>query len=133
MPSLNTPGHDRPGYLFPGDVDVTELSATGVAVDATGTTTLGSVDGDRDIVVTVTVNPTAADFDFTVNADGDEVFTVTQSPADTSEASYNPDDEDNVVVDSTPTDIVFEVTDPSATGGATADVTVEVHSEGQRQ
>lgn len=131
QPGLRTPDMDEPGPRTPGDAAVTTLSQTGVAVDATGTTTLGTVGGDRDTVVVVTVTPTAADFDFNVTLGGETVFSAAQSPAAAEEEPFDPDADAAVRIDATDADVAIEVTSASATGGATADVDVEVSSEEQ--
>ena len=124
-PGTRTPSQPEPDLSTPGGTDQPSVSATGVAVDATGTTTVGTVEGDRVKVFAVTVDATAADFDFNLNVDGEPAFAADQSPASTDAEVFETDDEEAVTYLAVGTDIVFEVTSASSTGGATADVTVD--------
>lgn len=126
-PGLASPQFDQPGRRTPGDGEPSAPAETGVAVDATGTTTLGTVEGDRDQVQVVTVNGTAADFDFQVTVGDTAVFDTAQSPGSTNEETFQPDTATFTAAEDE--DVVFEVTSASATGGATADVTVDVVSD----
>jgi hypothetical protein len=118
-----------PGRRTPGGADEQELSATGVAIDATGTTTVGDVEGDRTQVVAVEVTPTAADFDFNVNHDGSPIYDSAQSPAAAEAESFGGQGDAIVVVGATT--VEFEVTSASGTGGATADVNVTALGDDQ--
>lgn len=139
-PGANQPGLDQPGRNSPGErqpdesFDAQEVeSSTGVAVDSTGTTTLGTTDNIEGHVLLITVNPTAADFSFNVNVDGTPVFKSAQSPSNTDEATYQvAPDVDAAFFRGSGAQIVFEVTSASATGGATADVDADVRSEDAR-
>ncbi|PSQ70915.1 MAG: hypothetical protein BRD38_04050 [Bacteroidetes bacterium QH_9_67_14] len=136
-PGYDTPGPQTPGSVVPGSVEpdaspvgAEEVSATGVAVDATGTTAVGTPEGRGGEIEEVRVNASAADFDFNVNADGNGIFSAVQSPSGTDEEVFRPDAE-LAEFDGDAPDIVFEVTSASATGGATADVTVVTAIEEQ--
>lgn len=129
-PGLRTRQFDQPGARSPGDAEDATASSTGVAVDATGTTTIGSADAARVSVVEVRVNASAADFDFNVNVDGEAAFSAAQSPSGTSEESFAPDVETaRIELGRDATDLVFEVTSASGTGGATADVDIITTAE----
>lgn len=128
-PGLRTPQFETPGARSPGDAADSTVTGTGVAVDATGTTTLGTVDGDRTSVEEVRVNATATDFNFNVNVDGTAIFSANQSPSGTSEEVFYPDEDLRITTDKQSEDVVFEVTSASGTGGATADVDVQIITE----
>lgn len=128
-PGTRTRAQPSPDLSTPGGTDQPSVSATGVAVDATGTTAVGTVEGDRVKVFAVTVDPTAADFDFNLNVDGEPVFAADQSPAAAEAETFETEDEAAITYLAVGTDIVFEVTSASATGGATADVTVDTAVE----
>lgn len=129
LPGFATPDDPDPGPRQPGPsvpdpplAGAVAVSATGVAVDATGTTAVGTPDGYAGEVLRVTVTPTAADFSFNVLADGTSLFAAAQSPAAAAEETFE------VPVnsfDGDAPDLDIEVTAASATGGATADVTIE--------
>lgn len=128
-PGLRTPQLDYRGHRAPGDAEPTTVSATGVAVDATGTTNLGTVDGDRDLTLEVRVNATAADFNFQVSVGGENVFSSAQSPSGTTEEAFYPALTLAAITSATDEDVVFEVTSVSGTGGATTDVDVDLVSD----
>jgi len=130
-PGLRTPAFDHPGARTPGDGEPSSPDADGVAVDSTGTTTLGSVDGDRDTTVEVVVNATATDFNFQAYVGGESLFDSAQSPSGTAAESFTPSGDANAVTGAGSKDVVFEVTSASASGGANADVDVNVVSEDQ--
>lgn len=125
QPGAVDPGPNQPGPDIPDDsaIGEVEVESTGVAVDATGTTTIGTPEGVGGQVVAVYVDPTAADFSFNVTADGVAIFGSSQSPASTDEEAFAPPAADGEFQGDAP-DLVFEVTSASGTGGATADVRV---------
>jgi len=129
MPHQRQPGPSFPGDPTPGEEYVLTEAETlsGVAIDATGTTDIGTPDGFRGEVVSVAVDADAADFNFNVNADGSALFSSNQSPSGTSEETFTPDQNENFEGDAP--DLVFDVTAASATAGATATVTVTVRIE----
>jgi len=130
-PGLTTPGMSTPGANTPGSVDAESTSATGVPIDATGTTDIGNVGGDRVTVESVTVTPTQADFDFTVRIDGEAVFDAAQSPGGTAEETFSPSASLDTIVGATESVLSIEVTSASGTGGATTDVTVNTNADDQ--
>lgn len=134
-PGLNTPGREIPGSETPGAPFgvLTVVSASGVAVDATGTTTVGSPDEIEGEVQEVTVTPTAADFSFQILLNGTAVFDSPQSPDAAAEQTFRVDPAEDAAFyrGSSPT-VEIEVTSASATGGATADVDVDIQSEENR-
>lgn len=136
LPGLRTPGGRTPGKDVPDRKfgATNEQSDTGIAVDSTGTTTLGTTDEIEGVLEYVTVTATAADFNFNINVDGNAVFASAQSPSGTTEERFNVADEVDEAFfrGDAGVDIVFEVTSASGTGGATADVTASVESEEQR-
>lgn len=113
-----------PGSLTPGEGSkatdtITEMN---VAIDSTGTTTLGGVVADEAEVKEVYVISTAQDFDFNVEFAGSDVFANEQSPGSGSEG-FTPDQ--NASVGGTDAaQAVIDVSSASASGGATADVHV---------
>lgn len=130
-PGTRTPAQPAPDLSTPGGTDTPSVSTTGVAVDATGTTAVGTVEADRVKVFAVTVDPTAADFDFNLNVDGEPAFAADQSPAAAEAEGFTTDDEAAITYLAVGTDIVFEVTSASGTGGATADITVDTVAESE--
>jgi hypothetical protein len=138
LPGRRTPGPQDPGPTIPGSripdqsaIGTERVSATGVAIDATGTTAIGTPDGRGGKVVTVYVNATQTDFNFNVNADGVALFDTAQSPGSTTREAFEVST-GNAAFDGDAPDLVFEVTSASATGGATADVDVDVAIESQQ-
>lgn len=134
-PGLNTPGRSAPGSDMPGDAfgTLTTVSADGVAVDSTGTTTVGSPNEIEGEVQEVTVTPTAADFSFQILLNGTGVFDTPQSPSAAAEETFRVDPAEDAAFfrGSSPT-VEIEVTSASGTGGATTDVDVEIQSEENR-
>jgi hypothetical protein len=128
-PGAETPGFEMPGARTPGRVASVSVSGTDLAVDSTGTTSLGSLSGDRIAIEDVVVNATAADFSFQVTVGGTALFDGAVSPSGTSEESFTPSNTDGVFVGNEDEDVVFEVTSASTTGGATTDATVNATSE----
>lgn len=129
LPDISTRGPHTPGFETPGGPETVVLSGAGIATDSTGTTDLGTADGDRDLVVAVTVNADASDFDFNINIDGSPLFDTDQSPAGTNAETFQPDGDDEVVVAAADETVQFEVINPSGTNNATADVDVDIVSE----
>jgi len=137
LPGRRIPGPRDPGPTIPGSripdqsaIGTERASATGVAVDATGTTAIGTPEGRGGEVVTVYVDATQADFNFNVNANGVALFDAPQSPGSTDREAFEVAIENGAFDGSAP-DLVFEVTSASATGGATADADVDVAIETQ--
>lgn len=130
-PGLSTPQFDSPGNTAPGSAFPSDQSDATVAIDATGTTTLGTVEGDRDQALVVTVNADAADFDFNIEVGGSDLFSAEQSPGGTTEESFTPDTAKAVVESAVDEDVVIDVSSASSTGSATADVTASFVSENQ--
>jgi hypothetical protein len=127
MPGVSTPGRRLPGQETPSDTFAgeTDHSAAGVAVDATGTTAVGTADTLEGQVLEVVVDPSAADFQFQVTVDGSPIFQSAQSPSAAEAETFTPSGAvDAAYYHGSAADIAFEVTAASATGGATADVTV---------
>jgi len=103
LPDLRTLDGPMPGIATPKSGRQVSVSASGVALDATGVTEVGTVEGDS-----------IANIDVSLSSDpGDVTYEVRVSPE----------------VGVGPATVEFEVTDPSATGGATADVTVDAIAE----
>jgi len=136
LPGLRTAGARTPGKSLPDNAfGATNVqSGGGVAVDATGTTALGTTDEIEGVAELVTVIPTAADFEFNINVDGVAVFPTPQSPSAAAKETFEiPSEADGAFFrGDVGVDIVFEVTSASATGGATADVSVSAESEEER-
>jgi len=134
-PGLRTPGRSTLGSDTPlaAFAAVTTVAAAGVAVDATGTTTIGTPDEIEGEVQSVTVTPTAADFSFQVLVNGTSVFSSAQSPSAAAEETFhvNPAEDAAFFRGESPT-VEIEVTSASATGGATTDVDVDIQSEENR-
>ena len=103
QPDLRTLDAPQPGLNAPKSGRRETVSAADVALDATGVTTIGTVDADR---VTVSTVALASD-------PGDVVYDIRVLDA--------------VGVGAATVEI--EVTDPSETGGATSDVTVDAIGE----
>jgi|APHM01.1.fsa_nt_gi hypothetical protein len=136
LPGLRTPGRRTPGRDTPGTgLDAVDtLSATGVAVDATGTTAIGTTDEIEGQVIEATINGTAADFEFQILIDDTTIFDSPQSPPGTSPYTFSVDGAEDAAFfrgDSGVT-VYIEVTSASATGGATADVSTTHTSRDQR-
>jgi len=136
QPGFDTPGPTTPGPTTPGSAvadtsaeGVETVMAEGVAIDATGRTVIGSADGRGGAVREVRVDADAADFDFNIERDGNDVFTAEQSPGGTTEESFEPDDDDNARFDGEDPEAAIDVSSPSATVGATATVWVVVALE----
>lgn len=128
-PGLRTPGAAMPGYDFPGSVAVLALAQAGVAIDATGTTTLGTVEGDRDRVAEVSVNATQTDFNFQVTIGGVAVFDSAQTVSSTDEETFAVPVDAGTTVGTGDEDVAIEITSASGTTDAAADVTATVHSQ----
>ena len=128
-PGRGSPGMGTRGPTVPKGGSDESVEQTGIAVDSTGQTNIGTVGGDRTTVYEVTVTPDAADFDFNVTVDGETVFENAQSPDAAAEESFDPDGDGEFVVKAGDGDVVFDVSSASATGGATADVSVEARGE----
>lgn len=114
-----TPGNRTPGEAEAATDTITEQD---VAIDATGTTTLGGVVGDEIVVKEVYVISTAQDFDFNVEVSGSDVFANEQSPSSGSEG-FTPD-QNARVAGTDAAQVALDVSGASASGGATADVHV---------
>lgn len=99
QPGLRSPNAAQPGLDTPKSGDHESVTATGVALDATGVTQVGTVDGDRVSSVGTTLS----------NDPGDVEYVVTVTPT----------------VGVGPATVEFEVTNASATADSTADVTVD--------
>lgn len=137
IPGFDTPGPVEPGKATPGSrvpdegaIGERHTQATGVAIDATGTTTVGTPSGYGGEIRAVRVNADAADFDFNIEADGTDIFTAEQSPSGTNEETFVPNQELSEFEGDAP-DLVIDVSSASATGGATATVTVDTAIEEQ--
>lgn len=122
-PGTRTPGSSTPG---PDNTAVETVELSGAAIDSTGVTSFQELAGGRARVVSVRIDPTAADVSFNVNLDGGAVFTAPQSPSAASPETFKPDDAEADSGAVSLVDLGFEVTSASATGGATADVSVDV-------
>lgn len=136
-PGYPTPGPQQPGSKVPGSevpdqsaIGDEEVSQTGVAVDGTGTTTLGDPQGRQGEVREVRVDATDANFQFNVNAGGEAIFSSNQSPTGTDEEVFIPTAELAEFAGDSP-ELVFEVISSSTAGGATADVTAVTAIEEQ--
>jgi hypothetical protein len=129
LPGQTTPGPSTPGSLQPdpGYDGAEVVEADGVAIDATGTTTLGAPDGFGGRVAEVVVVPDESDFDFNVEADGSDVFSAEQSPGGDAREAFSPDQ--NQDLDGDLPSLTLDVSGASGTGGATADVYVVVYVE----
>lgn len=103
QPDLRTLDGPMPGIATQKSGRVVSASVAGVALDETGVTEVGTVEGDSitDASVTLSEDP------------GDVTYEVRVSPT----------------VGVGPATVEFEVTDPSATAGTTADVTVDAIAE----
>lgn len=114
-----------PGSRTPGEAPRTEqsLEATGVALDAMGTTDIGSVVAEEAEVEEVYVVSTAQDFDFNIEFNGNDVFGSEQSP-DNAEESFTPDQNTRAAGTGDAT-VTIDVSG-AGTGGATATVIVLV-------
>lgn len=126
-PGPQTPGPNTPGQEIPDESPEIEetVSATGVATDATGTTTLGTPDGRDGRVRTVTLDATSTDFQFDLLADGVSLFAATQSPSSTDPETFDVPVEAGEFTGQAPT-LAVEITSASAQGGASADVDATV-------
>jgi len=130
-PGPHTPGPSLLGSRVPDQSAVATRTTEGtVAVDATGTTTLGTPSGYGGRVRLVTVDAGVADFDFTVTTDGVAVFDAPQSLNAAGTESFIVAVE-NGAFDGAVPQLVFEVTSASATAGEQATVTVETDIESQ--
>lgn len=127
LPGLFAPGAAHPGYESPGYPTTPTLSAEDVDTDATGTTDLGTVSGDRDVVLSVSVDADETDFDFQVTVGGDSVFDGEQSPSETGGEVFVPSRDEAVYRGAGDEDVVFEITSDGSAGSA--DVDVEFTSE----
>lgn len=116
-----TPGPSTPGETATSDEQV---HATAVAIDSTGTTDIGSLVTDQATIKEVYVDSTQQDFDFNVEANGNDIFGSEQSPS-AAEESFQPD-QNQRVGGTDDLELAFAVSSASATGSATADVTVVV-------
>jgi len=103
LPDLRTLDGPMPGIATPKSGRRVSVSVAGVALDATGITVVGTIDGDSIANVGMSLS----------NDPGDVTYEVRVSPA----------------VGVGPATVEFEVTSPSATAGATADVTVDAIAE----
>jgi len=117
------PGSRTPGVSVPGESErlPNPVVETGVAVDATGTTTTDTGLDDDAEVEAVIVTSTAQDFDFNVSLGGNDLFATEQSPSAAVE-KFSP--EQNVEAGAGLPSLDIDVSAASASGGATADVTV---------
>lgn len=137
FPGTEFPGQTFPGAEFPADptpgdeyVITRTIAASGLAVDAAATVTVGSLEvGRRGEVTNVSVTPTAADFDFNIEYDGTDLFSAEQSPAAASQEDFTPDQ--NADFDGEVPEFSIDVSSASGTGGATADVTLTIRIEEQ--
>lgn len=103
MPGLQTPGASLPGQETQKSGRQESVTATDVALDATGVTQVGTIDGDRVLEKSVTLSNDPGDVSYVTRI----VPTVGVGPAT----------------------VEFEVTSASATSGATSDVTVDAIAE----
>jgi hypothetical protein len=101
------------------------VSATGIAVDSTGTTAVGTTDEIEGQVLEVEIDPTAADFSFQITVNGTAILDSAKSPPGTSPYTYTVDGAEDAAFfrGNTGATVYIEVTSASSTGGATTDVT----------
>lgn len=119
---MSQPGRKQPGSSY----DATEtVGASAAAIDGVATIDLGVVAGKDVTVEEVRVEATAADFDFNIEANGNDVFSAEQSPSGTSEEVFRPDQNARAGGDEA-VDFEFDVSSASGTGSATASVAVVV-------
>lgn len=124
LPGRSIPGLPHPDASTPGVQMVGQASqeggSTDVGVDATGTTAVGTPQGDRDIINGVTVDSTVADFTFNVLVDGEAVFDSPQSLSEAGAETFVPDGSDAARIAADPGEIVFEVVSSSGTATTAA-------------
>lgn len=123
----HTPGPEQPD---PSHITTETVEQTGVAIDSTGSTTIGSPSTIGGDVIVVEVNADQADFDFNIELDGTDIFNSEQSPTGTTLERFYPDPQ-LAEFDGTDPTLEIDVSDASSTGAATADVTVDVGVEEQ--
>lgn len=129
-PGLQTPDLETPGPEFPGQPTAESVEETGVAVDSTGDTTVGSVGDDRTTITGITVDADVSDFQFQIRVDGEGVFDAAKQHGGTGAEDFAVEADGAVTVGAGPATAVIDVTNQSGTNNATADVTVDAQSEG---
>lgn len=134
-PAGAIPGSEVPGAAVPDTSTeaVETVSADNVDIAATGTTAVGTPAGRDGEVQEVRVDADESDFEFNVERDGNDVFVNEQSPDGTTEEKFFPTDDENAAFVGEDPQIDIDVSSPSATAGATADVEVDVGFEEQEE
>lgn len=117
------PGAETPGQQ---EQDDEHLSEQGVALDATGTTEVGTLLTDRARVMRVAhESDDAADAEFNINVNGDPVFEAAQSLDAVGDFERFVPDQNTNVSDG-PVTVEVEITAASATAGATGSFVVQL-------
>lgn len=121
-------GTPSAGTLGTQATDREHKEAEGVALDATGVTSLGALVARSARVVRVVVDAAVADAEFQVNLNGSAVFTSPRAHGGTGVEVFIPNADGKEDAGVELADLEFEVTTASATTGATGDVYVAVET-----
>lgn len=133
LPGVRSPGRILTGMSSPGARTPAERVSGGsqgvVPVDADGVTDLDGISADRITVDEVVTDSEVHGFDFNVTVGGVDLFDSPVSPDGEGVNTFDPDQNVVLVPGDRNADVSVEITDPSSSDDADADVDVVAYLE----